>query len=996
MLNGGVDYLFACKALAFLLICALTALCLLHQRSQKKTQRFLSAERRYLTLLEGSPNWITVLDLGGCIVSLNGNGEKVMGASCAQLAGHCFSAAWPAPEQSKFESALRECLASKEKRSLDAVFEPREGGASSWQIVLNPTLTRLGAVDQVLAIAVDITARETAQAALLKSEQLFRTLADFTYDWEYWQAEDKSIVYIAPSCERITGYAAAEFYRDPGLLLRIMHPADLDSMVDHLHQLNAHDELQHIDFRIVRPDGQIRWISHICHPVEGENGEALGRRVNNRDITDRKLMEDSLRQAKEGAETARNELEAGNRKLEAAVENANALAIQARAADQAKSEFLANMSHEIRTPMNGVIGMTGLLLDTQLNDEQAEYAEIIRTSADSLLTLINDILDFSKIEAGKMELDQIDFDLRTTMEDTADLLALKAEEKSLELLNIIHHDVPPLLCGDPGRLRQVLINLAGNAIKFTDKGEVIIRATLAEESDTRATIRFSVSDTGIGIARRNLGTLFNSFTQVDPSTTRKYGGTGLGLAICKSISELMGGSIGVDSTPGKGSTFWFTAVFDKQPAGQSRAEATCKDIKGANVLVVDDNRTNRLLLKEQLASWGCRSAEAVDGNDALDKLRAAAAKGDPFEIALLDMEMPAMDGAVLGKAIKSDLSIGGTVLVMLTSRAQRGDARLFSEIGFAAYLTKPLKSQQLCNCLQLALGSRQRDDRQRPMPLITRFSAPEHRRSMTRILVAEDNHINMKVAQKILEKLGYRADGVYNGKEALEALESIPYDLVIMDVQMPELNGLEATKALRRKEARNGGHIPVIAMTAHATKGDPEKCLAAGMDEYISKPVDAGKLGEAIARQLGGNRPAQRGCAAFDKPAGTEKIFDRTALLERLDLDHLVMHELLDYFVLTYPQQSAQLRLSWQQLDLSMAEQYAHSIVGAARNLSAGTLAQTADRIQIAARAGDTAQIPSLLDQLDQAFAQFLHCLQEHPASGHLEAAHPSTPEPPA
>ena len=571
--------------------------------------------------------------------------------------------------------------------------------------------------------------------------------------------------------------------------------------------------------RETRPDRPDRWVLTTKMPLRDREGRIVGTFGISKDVTELKVATQALERARQDAE----------------------------AANRAKSEFLANMSHEIRTPLNGIIGMTDLAIETELTPEQRDYLDTVKISADALITVINDVLDFSKIEAGKIDFEADAFDIRDSLAASLKTISVRADEKGLELLCEVASDVPDVVKGDPHRIRQIVLNLVGNAIKFTHEGEITLKVQCLEAHDDECMLQFTVSDTGIGIPPEKQRTIFEAFSQADTSTTRKYGGTGLGLTISTRLVEMMGGRIWLESELGKGTSFHFTLKLGVSDAAALAVGASVASevLRGVRTLIVDDNRTNRRILDGMLVRWGMRPHQVESGNEALQELAAAQAAGDPYRVILTDMHMPKMDGFGFIERIRENPHLSAATIMMLTSAGHRGDAARCQALGISAYLLKPIRQSELREAIARVLGAAAHQD---DIPLITRYSlgdVSDPGRSL-RILLAEDNAVNQRLASRMLEKRGHRVAVCCNGKEAVDSFANEVFDLILMDVQMPEMDGFEATAAIRKAEIRTGRHIPIVALTAHAMKGDRERCLAAGMDAYLAKPIRPEELDEVL------------------------------------------------------------------------------------------------------------------------------------------------------
>jgi PAS domain S-box-containing protein len=932
--------------------------------SERKRIEAALARERYLlnALLDNAPDYIYFKDMKSRFIKTSRSHAKAFGLSDpVEVIGKTdfdfFTEDHARPAYEDEQEIIRTGQSlSKEER------ETWVDRPDTWVLSTKmPLLDQEGNIIGTFGTSKDITERKQVEAELLREKQFLETLNLNSPVAIVILDSGEHIVSANPAFERLFGYAPLEVIGKK-LDALVTTPDTIQEASEYTRQ--AMTGPVHGFARRRKKNGEMITVELYGVPVVVE-GEKVGTLAIYHDITE--------------LDKARTEAEEANR---------------------AKSEFLANMSHEIRTPMNGVIGMLELALDTPLTSEQRDYLETSLQSAEALLTLLNDILDFSKIEAGRLEMDTINFNLRNTVEDVAYTLAKRAQEKGLEIACLIHPDLASDLRGDPGRLRQILVNLVGNAIKFTHHGEIVIQAEPIEETDTHVLVHLGVQDTGIGIPPERLAAVFDRFTQADGSTTRKYGGTGLGLTICKQLVEAMGGKIGVESTPGIGSTFWFEINFAKQPTtkrGTGPLSLGPANLLEARVLVVDDNQINRVVLKKNVEALGSRVDAVTSGAKGLEILRNAHRAGDPYHVVLLDMQMPGMDGEQTARAIKSDPAVKDVKILILTSMGQRGDAVRLEALGCSGYLLKPVKQQLLFDAVIAVLGQKE----ERSTSLVTRHSIAEEKKLGLRLLLAEDNPINQKLAVVLLQKAGYSVDAVENGAQALYNVQANPYSAILMDVQMPEMDGLEATRKIRELEEGTGQHIPIIAMTAHAMQGDRERCLEAGMDDYVSKPLEPKVLFNVLDRWaqagsevveeevqdysssedvfsadlddglFGESMPSTEPEAEIDDPVALVVSYEQVVpvnfdtALDRFDGDQGFMMEMFKEYKDHLPGRLEEIHATLRDGDASRLARLAHNLKGISLNFSAEPVADLALKLEEIGKSENLTGASVLIDQLD-------------------------------
>ncbi len=915
------------------------------------------------SLLDSLPDMIFFKNVEGVYLGCNPSFAEFVGRKKEGIIGKTDYDLFAPDVAAAFRENDERMLASKMPRHNEELITYPNGRKALLDTLKTPYWLPDGTLIGVVGLSRDITDQKRAQEALRESETRLRAITESAQDAIIMMDSRGRVSFWNPAAERIFGFgrdqvigqqlhqliAPSRYHQAQSVAWRDFLQTGAGSAVNRVTELQA-----------CRKNGEEFPIELSLSAIRLEDGwNAVGVV---RDITSRRQAEETLL--------------ASNHRLEEATHLAHELAVQANLASAAKSEFLANMSHEIRTPMNGILGMTSLLLETRLDDAQRHYAQTVRASGRTLLRLIDDILDFSKIEAGRLELESLDFNLRDVLEDLATLMAVKATEKGLELICAPAPEVPLRLQGDPGRLRQVLTNLVGNALKFTDRGEVAIRVSVETHSAAEVSLRFSIRDTGIGISADKLAILFEKFTQVDASITRRYGGTGLGLAICRQLAEKMGGKIGVHSTPGTGSEFWFTARFRLQP--NLPADSILEDgLRGMRVLIVEHNDTHRDVLRTQCAAWGMLPEEAPDLSTAQAALLSAANNDQPFTVAIVDMAMTGSDGTTFAQVFRMDPRFAQTALVLLSLLDRIPNEQAFQGIANLACLRKPVRHRQLYHAMARLNG--ELDDLKDPKAPQPHRQADLNDSHPPRLLIADDNATNQQVALGILKLFGVEAHAVDNGQEALDSLIQLPYDLVLMDVQMPVMDGLEATRRIREHE-RNitpGFVVPIVAMTAHAFAHDKELCLAAGMNDFLTKPIEPGALFAALKKWLPENATltAPGPVPTVERPsnalvADSIPVHDRSAFLARVLGDESLMRSVAKAFLNDMPGAIQSLTGSAAAFDYGTIAAVAHRIKGAAANVSGERMRALAAAVEASAKGGDQAAVEERVRALASEFNQ--------------------------
>ena len=939
-------------AITTMLVLTVSMLASLLERRLREQAVQIKSLARLAAVVDSLDDAVLSRTLDGTILTWNAGAERLYGYSAAEMVGQSVSVLIPPGHPSELPTILERIHDGTGICQLETSGRHRDGTILNIALSLSPIRNQRGEIVGISSIARDITERNRTEAALRASEERYQLVARATNDviWDYDIAAGTLLV--SEARQALFGQEMPERTSLPPRTLpwchEYIHPDDVARVTASIDRaITTGSEVWSADYRVRRAGGgyaHVRDRAHLARDAAGVPIRMIGAMM---DVSDQKEAERLVHQARDAAE----------------------------AANRAKSEFLANMSHEIRTPMNGVLGMLTLALDTRLTEDQRDYLDIARSSAESLLTVINDILDFSKIEAGKLELNPEPFSIREMLGDTVRPLAMRADQKGLELAVQVLPDVPETLVGDAGRLRQVIVNLVGNAIKFTAHGEVVLTADVVatdrrgDTADGRSEgvmLHLAVADTGIGIPPEKQAMIFEAFNQADSSTTRQYGGTGLGLTISAQLVALMGGRIWVESEPARGSVFHVSVPLARRHGRRSTPVTRTREaLEGLSVLVVDDNATNRRILEDTLTAWRMCPTVVAGGAEALRELTRAQRAGTPFPLILLDAQMPQMDGFDVAAAIASRQELRGSTVMMLSSAGQYGNVSRCHELGIAAYLTKPVKSSDLLAVILSTLEAGAS-----PVPATGATPPADTPVRTLRILLAEDNRVNQRVAVALLEKRGHSVRVVENGRLALSALDEERFDAVLMDLQMPEMGGFEATRAIRERERATGGHVPIVAMTARAMAGDREQCLAAGMDGYVAKPIRPEELIASIERAVHDSSTDAPATGTPGLGADETDVFDEGALLDLVGRDDALMREIITLFLDEAPRLLAQIRSALTDANGSALQFAAHALKGSVGNMAAVRAFGAALELETIARAGRLDEAASAAAALETEIAR--------------------------